>query len=141
VVVSSAQAGIVSVTQPTVNGGDFVTGGGWITTSSGAKGNFSVDGGATNGVYWGHLNYKDQGTGMQAKATSITAYQVGATPNARHIEGTAQISGVDGYTFAVDVTDNGEPGTNDTFSISLSNGYQAGGSLSGGNIQLHVPGK
>jgi hypothetical protein len=35
------------------------------------------------------------------------------------------------------VSDNGEPGRNDTFAIRLSNGYHASGSLSGGNIQLH----
>ena len=38
--------------------------------------------------------------------------------------------------------DNGEPGVNDAFSITLSNGYSASGSLGGsgpggGNIQLH----
>src|SRR5205823_11910368 len=51
------------------------------------------------------------------------------------------IDGVAG-TAAVQVTDNGEPGRNDTFEIVLSNGDSAGGSLGGdrhggGNIQLH----
>jgi hypothetical protein len=55
----------------------------------------------------------------------------------RHIEGTADIDGVAG-SYAVDVTDAGEPGRNDTFSIRLSNGYSAGGFLAGGNIQLHL---
>jgi autotransporter-associated beta strand protein len=138
VVVSSAQAGITAPTQPPCEGADYVSGGGWITAASGGRGNFAVEGGLTNGVYWGHLNFKDQDAGLQVKGTSVTAYQVTGT-NSRHIEGTAQINGVDGYTYSVNVTDNGEPGANDTFSISLSNGYQAGGTLGGGNIQLHSP--
>jgi hypothetical protein len=32
-------------------------------------------------------------------------------------------------TFTVDVTDNGEAGNDDAFSINLSNGYSAGGNL------------
>jgi hypothetical protein len=40
-------------------------------------------------------------------------------------------------TYQVDVTDNGEPGKNDSFAITLSNGYSASGTLAGGNIQLH----
>jgi hypothetical protein len=42
----------------------------------------------------------------------------------------------------VDVTDNGEPGTNDSFAIRVSGpgyGYSAGGTLGGGNIKLHAP--
>ncbi len=140
VIVSSAQAGLVSATAPSCNGGDYVSGGGWMTgTPGGAKGNFAIEAGVANGVYWGHLNYKDQGAGMQVKGTGITAYQPGATANSRHIEGTAQINGVDGYTFTIDAADNGEPGSQDTFAISLSNGYHASGQLGGGNIQLHQP--
>ena len=40
-------------------------------------------------------------------------------------------------TFTVDVTDNGEPGTNDTFTISVSAGPPEGGTLRSGNIQIH----
>lgn len=140
VVVASAQAGIASVTQPSCSGGDYITGGGWITgTPGGAKGNFGVSGGITNGVYWGDLTYEDHGNGMTVKSTSVTSYQSGATSTTRHIEGTAQINGVAGFTYAVDVTDNGEPGSQDVFTIRLSNGYQASGNLGGGNIQLHQP--
>ena len=53
----------------------------------------------------------------------------------------AKVNGHRGFTYQVDVSDNGEPGTNDTFSIRLSNGgveiYSASGKLEGGNIQLH----
>jgi len=40
----------------------------------------------------------------------------------------------------VDIADNGEPGRDtDTFTLTLSTGYSAGGVLNGGNIQLHSP--
>jgi lysophospholipase L1-like esterase len=140
VVVASAQAGMASLTIPVCSGGDYITGGGWITgTASGGKGTFGLSAGTSNNIPWGDLTYKDHGDGLTVKSTTITTYAPGATPNSRHIEGIAQINGVDGYTFSVDVTDNGDPGTNDTFGISLSDGYQAGGSLGGGNIQLNDP--
>jgi hypothetical protein len=139
VVISSAQAGIASVLPPTCGGGDYVSGAGWITTALGNKAHFGVEGGMTNYLYWGHLTYKDNGNGPSVQSTGITKYQVGATANSRHIEGTATVNGAAGYTFAVDITDNGNPGSNDSFNISLSNGYRAGGNLGGGNIQLHAP--
>ena len=67
------------------------------------------------------------------------AYEVVSGTTTRHIEGTAEINGQGGFTYKVDATDNGEPGRNDVFALSLSNGYSAKGSLDGGNIQLHTP--
>ena len=53
------------------------------------------------------------------------------------------MNGQEGFTYEVDVTDNGEPGKNDRFSIRVSNAagylYTASGTLAGGNIQLHAP--
>lgn len=139
VVVASAHADITCPppSQVTCDGGDFVTGGGWISTPNG-RANFAVAGGMKNGGFWGHLEYIDHGTGMKVKGTGVTKYTVtGAT--SRHIEGTAEVDGMSG-TYQVDVADNGEPGRGvDTFSIKLSNGYTVAGTLSGGNIQLHTP--
>jgi len=78
------------------------------------------------------------GSGMKVKGTGVTAYVV-IDATTRHIEGTAEINGQSGFTYQVDVADNGEPGRNDTFAIKLSNGYSASGNLDGGNIQLHKP--
>jgi hypothetical protein len=72
------------------------------------------------------------------KAASITVYQASSNTS-RHFEGTCEIDGLAGYTYSIDVTDNGEPGRNDLLSISLSNGYSRSGALAGGNIQLHNP--
>src|SRR2546426_1210027 len=137
VIISSAHADI-TCGGPVCPGGDFVTGGGWITgTPSGERGTFGVAGGIKNGGLWGHLTYIDHGTNMKVKGTGVTAYTV-TGPTTRHIEGTADINGRSG-SYQVDVSDNGEPGRNDMFSIMLSNGYSASGLLIGGNIQLHQP--
>jgi hypothetical protein len=143
VVISSAHADITCQPAPPLpgcSGEDFVTGGGWITgTPSGAKGNFGVAGGIKHGAWWGHLTYIDHGpSGPRVKGTGVTAYLV-VNATTRHIEGNAQVNGTDGFTYKVDVVDNGEPGRDDVLTIRLSNGYSGSGTLAGGNIQLHVP--
>src|SRR6266704_3005712 len=65
----------------------------------------------------------------------------------RYMQGTCRVNGVDGFTYEVKVTDNGEPGrNNDEFSIQVNRAgvgiYTAGhwtgdGPIRGGNIQLH----
>ena len=136
VIISAAHADISCAACPPPVG-DFVTGGGWITGPSGARANFGVAGGIKNGGFWGHLTYIDHGTGMKVKGTAMTDYVV-TGPTSRHISGTAEVNGVSGIGYTVDVTDAGEPGRDDTFSITLSNGYSASGKLAGGNIQLHA---
>ena len=115
---------------------DFVTGGGWIDTASG-KGTFAVAGGIKNGGYWGHLIFIDHGTGMKVKGTGVTDYIV-LSETRRRIKGTCEIDGQSGYSYIVEVDDQGEPGRNDWFQIDLTNGYSAAGNLEGGNIQLHT---
>lgn len=139
VVIAHAHADINCAGQSVCpDGKDFVTGGGWITAPSNAKGTFGVAGGLKNGAFWGHLTYIDHGTGMQVKGTGVTAYVV-VDATTRRIDGNAEIDGQNG-TYRVYVSDNGEPGRNDTFKIILSNGYTAGTVyLQGGNIQLHQP--
>ena len=136
VVISSAHADIsCAACNPPI--GDFVTGGGWITgTPSGARGNFGVGGGIKQGAFWGHLTYIDHG-GPKVKGTGVTGYEVTGALS-RRITGTAEVDGVGGFTYTVDVIDNGEPGREDSFRIELSNGYGASGTLAGGNIQLHA---
>ena len=124
---------------------DFTTGGGWITPAGNGRANFGFNAGFKAGSLTPdvHLNYIDHGARMKVKATSILSYGPGPTVTSRHFEGTAEVDGVSGYTYKVDVADNDEPGRADTFAIALfSNGenvYQAGGTLAGGNIQLHKP--
>lgn len=143
-IIASAEAGLVpSATPPAITGVDYLTGAGWITgTASGAKADFEVDAGIQDGAAWGDLVYKDHGDGLTLQSTAITTYGPGPTANSRHIEGTAEVNGVPGYTFTAVVTDNGDPGANnDTFALQVSNGYQANGPLGGGNVRLHQPGQ
>jgi hypothetical protein len=112
--------------------GNFVTGGGWIND----KATFGVSGGIKNNKFWGQLSYNDHTNGVKVKSSSVTAYIV-IDAVTRQIEGVADINGSGSFTYKVIVVDNGEPGRNDSFSIELSNGYSASGTLKGGNIQLH----
>ena len=52
------------------------------------------------------------------------------------ILGNAKVNETPGFGFQVDVCDNGEPGKDDTFSIVMSDGYMASGTLGGGNVQI-----
>lgn len=140
---------------------DFLTGGGWIPNSGASgpganpgagngKATFAIEGGCKHGQGWGHLNYIDHGSGMhvvgRAAADCATAYQVvsngppnsnGQPTGCRRMQGNAEVNGQPGFTYTVVACDNGEPGTNDTFSVTLSNGYSNSATLGGGNIQLH----
>ena len=112
---------------------DTVTAGGVITgTPSGARANFGVNARTT---LTGHVNYVDHGDRLHVRSTAITTYTI-VNATTRTITGTCLIDGVAG-TFTATLVDNGEPGSADTFSISLSTGYAASGTLVGGNVQVH----
>ncbi len=120
-----------------------VTGGGWITgTPTGAKGTFGMSGGIRRGAFWGHLTYIDHGMGMKVESQAVTGFETDpANPLARIISYAVTVNGVSG-TARLRVVDNGEPGRNDIFDLTLSTGYHAAGDLGGsrpggGNIQLH----
>ncbi|MBI3885793.1 MAG: hypothetical protein HY302_08720 [Opitutae bacterium] len=139
-----AQAGITCGSKPPGESDcGKLTGGGWITgTPTGAKGTFGVSGGIRRGEFWGHLNYIDHGTGMHVRSTAVTGFTV--DPNdadCRIITYNVLINDATG-TATVRACDKGEPGRDDIFEITLSDGYRAGGDLGGarpggGNIQLH----
>src|SRR5450759_4218351 len=112
--------------------GDWFTGGGFIND----KATFGVSGGIKNDKFWGQLEYNDH-NGVQVKGIEVTNYTV-IDEVTRQIDGFAKINGEGSFAYTVVVSDLGEPGRNDSFSIVLSTGYTASGTLNGGNIQLHV---
>jgi len=112
--------------------GDWFTGGGWIND----KATFGVSGGIKHNNFWGQLEYNDH-NGTQVKGIEVTNYTV-IDEVTRQIDGFAKINGEGSFAYTVVVSDLGEPGRNDSFSIVLSTGYTASGTLNGGNIQLHV---
>ena len=117
---------------------DFLTGGGWIV-HNGAKANFGVAGGCKQGSpTWGHLEYHDHGTGLDAHWTAITAYEFvedgsngtdahGQPIGTRLICGNARTNQFGDVYFAVRARDAGEPGVNDQFDIQLRS--QSDGSI------------
>jgi len=115
---------------------DFVTGGGWINVD-GEKATFGVSGGLIKGKYWGNLSFEDHSSpGMKVKSTRVTAYLV-IDAVTRQIEGIAKVNGLGDIGYKVIVVDNAEPGRDDSFTLELTNGYTASGTLTGGNITLH----
>ena len=97
----------------------------------------------------GNLQYDDHTMGVTINAKSIDFLAISgssgtscpAVPGSQHAEftGTATVkrsTGTATQPFTVDVDDCGEPGTMDTFKIQTT-GYVNGGTLIGGNIQIH----
>lgn len=125
----------------TDQGADFTTGGGWITAGAApqARRYFAVAGGYKNTQPWGHLTYHDKATGLRVKGTGVLKYSNVPAENGTTsvIEGTGQLADGSPVRYTATVTDNGEPGDTDEFSIRLDNGYESGGVLGGGNIQFH----
>ena len=140
-VIGFAEANISCGTAPGTNGAcGKVTGGGFIATTNGGHASFSVSGGIRGTAFWGNLNYIDHDTGAQVTSTGVTGFTV-VDGTTRQIDYNVDIDGAPG-TARVIVSDQGEPGRNDIFDITLSTGYHAGGDLGGsgsggGNIQVH----
>ena len=75
---------------------------------------------------------------MNVHSIDILAVTCSADGLSASIFGTATIDGARSVDFRIDVTDEGEPGSSDTYQIRLSNGYDSGlQTLVGGNIQIH----
>jgi hypothetical protein len=120
-----------------------VTGGGKIGDSR----NFSFEAQPDNSNgFKGNLNYTDKTNNIDLKSTSITFVSILSDNKHTTFNGTATVNGTSGYTFRVDIEDNGEPGNGvDRFRIRLngptsydSNAFAAnGGLLTSGNIQVH----
>jgi hypothetical protein len=114
---------------------DFVTGGGQITRN-GAKVSFAVHGGTNaDGTFRpGGLNVVDHGDGTHIQAKDLDAYgDPSPTSTSRRLHF------ADGN-WTVDVADNGEPGTADTFAVTDGSYSASGTPITHGNIQLHQVG-
>jgi hypothetical protein len=111
-----------------------VTGGGTIDVVGGI-GSFSfiVQRQASTGELGGHLQYFNHASGAQVQSETITSLMI--VGNTATFGGTCTVNGAP-CTFTVSVTDNGEPGTTDTFTISVDGGPTEGGPLRSGNILI-----
>jgi hypothetical protein len=111
-----------------------VTGGGNILDKAV---NFGFNAEPMSSTASGHLNYQDQQMNIHLVSDSITSFTQSG-PNEVTFTGTGHV-GAGPSTFKVTVQDNGEPGTNDTFSIVImgAGASSRSGTLSQGNIQIH----
>lgn len=123
---------LIQVNAPPPPGAHEASGGGHITVG-GKKANFGFDAESSLTGVTGQLSYHDKAGDVKVQSQSVGSLTV--TGNRATIQGTCTVNKVSGFTFTVDVVDNG-PGSSDTFRIRLSNGYDAGGTLGGGNITV-----
>ena len=96
--------------------------------------NVKLAAGKKKPVITGYVTYNDPGSHVSFSSTAITTLVI--TGNHAHIAGTGG-AGKKTISFVVDVIDNGFPGTNDSFSIQLGNGYSASGTVVSGDIFIN----
>jgi hypothetical protein len=83
----------------------------------------------------GECTVVDPSANKKVKCIDVTALLVSGTHAT--FFGDATVNG-QATTYRIDVDDNGEPGKGrDTFKIQTASGYTAGGTLTGGNVQVH----
>ena len=109
-----------------------VSGAGYILLN-GQKANFAFEAVKDGAALSGNLTYHDRGPNV--KVTSLAVTSVQRFGNRAVFSGTCTLNKQLGFTFTVTVEDGG-PASSDTFRINLSNGYEASGTLAGGNIQF-----
>jgi uncharacterized protein (DUF2141 family) len=118
-----------------------VTQGGWIVAANGDHANFGGNARVReDGSVDGHENYQDHGPAQPRHVQSIevTAVTCSDDLTMATIFGRATVDGAGDFVFRIDVTDLGEPGSNDTYGITMSDGYASGQQrLEGGNVQIH----
>ncbi len=128
----------VTVLKDDTSDGHKVTGGGWINGANG-KSNFGFNAKDKKGVVTGRITYDANNGGTKLKGT-VNSLRV--TGTRAEFGGVCEYGGSANHTFKVVVEDNGEPGSNDRFTIEVFNlagirVHSAGGVLGGGNIQIH----
>ncbi|MGH2668874.1 MAG: post-COAP-1 domain-containing protein, partial [bacterium] len=114
-----------------------VTGGGSIGGASGGDAGFGFSVKVSNGgAPAGALMYVDEGADIEISNASFHQLTINGTQ--AEFSGTALVNGAS-KPFRVTVTDMGEPGTADTFSLEVvePGGYANSGTLTGGNIKIH----
>jgi hypothetical protein len=109
-----------------------VTGGGSIATGPGTEGRFSLN---AHVNLKGKVDYRD-GAAADFRSTLLTEVTCNTNAHSATIRGEGTSNG-HMVTFTVDVIDNGEAGSSDVFSISLSDSYTRSGTLTSGNVQVH----
>lgn len=116
-----------------------VSNGGRITATGGDKATFGGNA-QVKPTPKGEQTYQDHGpaTPVSLKSIAVLAVTCNGTRTRASIFGTARVGIHGSVDFRIDLADNGEPGSDDTFRIRLGNGYDSGEQkLEGGNVQIH----
>jgi hypothetical protein len=127
---------VAQITEAEVPPGPFtarVTGGGTIDVVGGIGTFHFIVQRQTDGTLSGRLQYFNHASGAKVRSETYTSLTI--VLNTATFDGTCTINGTP-CTFTVNVTDNGEPGTTDTFTISVDGGPTEGGVLRSGNILI-----
>jgi|tagenome__1003787_1003787.scaffolds.fasta_scaffold20976156_1 hypothetical protein len=113
-----------------------VTGGGQILNATGTdKISFGFNAKSDQRGIKGECTLVDPSGATKIKCTNVTDIVQSGTHATLFGDGT--VNGTP-TTYRIDVDDNAEPGSGmDTFKMHTSSGYTAGGTLVGGNIQIH----
>ena len=88
----------------------------------------------------GQEEYQDHGpaTDLNIHSINVQAVTCSADGTEASIFGQATVNGSGTFDYRIDLEDQGEPGTSDTYRIRLSGGYDSGEQvLGGGNVQIH----
>jgi hypothetical protein len=117
---------------PTCPKDDVITGTGIMAST---KADFSLAVFVTAGLPSGEFVFSDPAAGIKLKSTSITKVTV-LSEGKRIIEGKAKLNGSQDVLFAIEPTDNGEPGSLDTLKVAISTGFTASGNLQVGFIRV-----
>lgn len=118
-----------------------ISDGGWIMALNTDTGTFG--GNATvslTGVAGGQQEYQDHGPWqpLNVKAIDVQAVVCSSDRHQASLFGHATVNGMGSHEYRIDLTDNGEPGTNDMYGILIPDVPYVSGTrkLGGGNVQI-----
>ena len=119
-----------------------ITQGGWIIANNDDRASFGGNAkvAADGSSVQGQQQYQDHGPAQPRNVHSIELLATMCSDDltTAAIFGTATIDGSGTFVFRIDVIDQGEPGTDDSYGIMLSDGYFSGQhQLQGGNVTIH----
>jgi hypothetical protein len=130
--------GFISSSLTPVSEVGHVTGGGQISTSTGTV-TFGFEAKSENSLKGlkGQCGVVDHSAGVKIHCFDVTSWAQ-VSPTEVMFFGDATVNGTP-TSFVIDTQDLAEPGADaDTFAISTGTGYHASGTLTRGNVQIHV---
>jgi hypothetical protein len=104
-------------------------------TGQGDQASFTVRASQSGDRPSGSLSFSDPAAGISIARARIRTLTFNG--NSAGLGGNARLGDGTRVTYSVSVTDSSSNGRSDTFSISLSNGYTAGGTLTSGDIRIY----